>query len=110
MSTTSRKTIRLNSIEKIPVEIETAGDPTGALPAFQLVSNDGAESSWEDGEWDGTWSTATGIINALSPLVGLAATLPILATDYWYDLNVRWTLGTEIPERNVDRYWVDPSD
>jgi hypothetical protein len=96
--------IESTTAEKLPVLITTSADPTGSLPEFALTTS-GDPSTWVDGEWDGAWSSTTGKIQALTPLVGDGQALDV--TDgVDYDLWARWVVGTETPVRHVNRLRV----
>lgn len=84
------------SAEKIPVTINTSSDPTGSSVSFALTTTATEPSSFQNGEWSGTWNTTTGKIDALTPLAGNGQTLDVTpGTDYF--LWARWTVGTETP-------------
>lgn len=92
--------------EKLPVEITTTADPTGALPEFAVTTtSDSDGATWVDGEWDGAWSTSTGKINAKTPLVGAGQALD-LTVEVDYYLHARWVIGTEQPEDLAGRLRV----
>ena len=81
-------------------------DPTGDDIEWLVTSGDtdpDPAGTWTAGTWTGTWSSATGRVDARSPTVGgSTAAIDLDATgEGEYVLWCRWTAGTSRPVKDV---------
>lgn len=84
------------SVEKLRATVYSSSDPTGGVVEWQLAAAGSAPAigSWVAGTWSGSY--ASGKATAVSPLIASLG-----ATAGRFGVWIRWTVGTETPERNA---------
>ena len=98
-------TIESTTKEKRLYEVTAPSDPTGTAPAFALTTTETQPTTWVNGEWVGAWSSTSGKVSALTPLIGAGQSLDV-APGVDYDLWIRPTVGVEQPVLLADRIRV----
>ena len=87
--------VDVSSVEVVPVEVTTSGDPTAGAVEFGVVAA-GASSNptaWVAGSW-ATWDATTRKVTASTPTLPATGTgLPLAVGRYV--LHARWTVGGE---------------
>lgn len=94
------KSVRLESTtsEVLRVKLVSRDDPTGTLPGFELTDATATDptETWASGTWITEWSSVTGEVWALSPLIGQNAAAEFQLTEgVQKKLWCRWTHGSE---------------
>ena len=100
--------LRAVTVESLEVPIEASVDPTSGIVAFAL-SAPGAASpgAYSNGQWSGTWSSATKRALAITPTLGASGASMAIAAGSSYDLWTRVTgVGSETPAWVVARITV----
>lgn len=96
--------LRAVTVESLEVPIEASVDPTAGTVAFAL-SAPGAASpgAYSNGQWSGTWSSATKRALAITPTLGAGGSMTIAAGNA-YDLWARISgVASETPQWVVAR-------
>ena len=83
--------------EQLDGPVTARVDPSGVPPEWSLSTGRRTDpGTWVAGSWSGSWSSRTGMITAVSPLVGAGEALSVEAGTV-YDVWVRWTDGAARP-------------
>lgn len=87
------RTVSTLTVEKLAVPVTASVDPTDNVPEWAFT--DGSNpSTWNNGEWSGTWSATNKTITAVSPTVGVSGTATVTLTAGTYTAWVRITNDT----------------
>ena len=87
--------VDVSSVEVVPVEVTTSGDPTAGAVEFGAIASGLASNpvTWVAGSW-AVWNATTRKVTALTPTLPATGTgLPLAVGRYV--LHARWTVGGE---------------
>ena len=99
--------IESETAEYLKVTLETDADPTGGAVEWAFSAGSRSDpGSWVAGQWASAgWSSRTGRVDVLSPLVGSGQAADV-AQGSTYDVFVRFAVGSELPVSYVGQLTV----
>ena len=96
MASLREVTLYAATVESVKVTVDTDADPTGTAPQFALSAVEAtAPGNFSTGSWSGSWASATGYTDALTPTIGSGGTL-VIASGSRYWVWVKVTLSGEV--------------